>query len=120
MIIMENHIGKISISDTYLSSLIGKTVTSCFGVADMNPRNAGEEFFNMLFKKQSYNIKIDRGVNVRVKNGKLIIDLHITVSYGVNISAIKDSIVNKVQFAVQEATGMTVTKINIFIDNMNI
>ena len=36
MIIVENHIGKITITGAYLSALVGYTVTSCFGVSDMN------------------------------------------------------------------------------------
>jgi len=45
----------------------------------------------------------------------LIIELHISVSYGVNISAIVESIVNKVRYTVEEATDLKVSKVNVYI-----
>ena len=41
------------------------------------------------------------------------------MTFGTNIAAIADSISNKVRFAVEEATGITVSKVNVFIDGMN-
>ena len=43
----------------------------------------------------------DKGVRVRSGNNCLAIDLHIAVTYGVNISAIGKSIVNKVRDTVE-------------------
>ena len=48
----------------------------------------------------------------------LAIDLHIVVTYGVNIAAIVKSIVNKVRYTVEEATGIQVRKVNVFVDGM--
>ena len=48
----------------------------------------------------------------------LAIDLHIIVTYGLNISAIVKSIVNKVRYTVEEATGFEVRKVNVFVDGM--
>ena len=42
--------------------------------------------------------------------GRLSIELHIVVTYGVNIAAIVKSIVNKVRYTVEEATGLEVEK----------
>ena len=60
----------------------------------------------------------DKGVKVRTVAGGLVIDLHIAVTYGVNISAIVKSIVNKVRYTVEEATGLQVAKVNVFVDDM--
>ena len=60
----------------------------------------------------------DKGVKVRYVGGGLVIDLHIAVTYGVNISAIVKSIVNKVRYTVEEATGFQVAKVNVFVDDM--
>ena len=45
-------------------------------------------------------------------------DLHISVIYGMNISAIAKSIVNKVRYTVEEVTGLQVKKVNVFVDGM--
>ena len=39
-------------------------------------------------------------------------------SYGMNISVISKSIVNKVRYTVEQATDLEVKKVNIFVDEM--
>lgn len=118
MLIVENHIGKITISEKYLADLIGYTVSGCFGVADMNECGFFRSFAASLTHLK-HKPRINKGVSIRTKDNKLIIDLHITVAYGTNISVITESITGKVKFAVEEATGTAVSKLNVFIDNMN-
>ena len=115
MIIVENHIGKITITAAYLSALVGYTVTSCFGVSDMNDASPREALLSVLRHAK----QIDKGVTIQSKDKQLIVNLHISVTFGTNIAAIADSISNKVRFAVEEATGITVSKVNVFIDGMN-
>lgn len=59
------------------------------------------------FKRKNYP---DKGVGVRADGGDLIIDLHIIVTYGVNIGTIVDSITNKVRYTVEQSTGLGVKK----------
>lgn len=40
------------------------------------------------------------------------------VTYGVNISAIVQSIIHKVRYTVEDATGMEVAKVNVYVDGM--
>lgn len=118
MVTVENHIGKISVSEGYLVQLVKHTVTVCFGVADVCSVNTLHSTLSALtfgraFRKQ-------RGVAIRAdKEGGLIIDLHIKVSYGTNITAAVNSIVHKVSFTVEESSGLEVHRVNVFVDDMN-
>ena len=116
MIKIDNHLGTIEMKNSYLTSLIGQTVTSCFGVVRMNPASAYQGAKSNVFKKDS----IDNGVIVKLPKGsdKMIIDLHISVTYGINVSAIVDSIINKVRYVVEKETGVEVKKINVYVDSM--
>ncbi len=116
MVKIDNHIGTIELTSGYLSSLIGHTVTSCFGVVRMNPAGASQGVRAAVLKTES----IDNGVKVSTPKGGsgLTIDLHITVMYGVNVAAITDSIMNKVRYTVETETGLTVEKVNVFVDDM--
>ncbi|MEG1027896.1 MAG: Asp23/Gls24 family envelope stress response protein, partial [Oscillospiraceae bacterium] len=105
MIKLENHLGVIDISDKYFVNLVGSHVINCFGVAAM--ASAPKKFFG---KRQ---VGIDKGIGIRVKNNKLIIDLHIIVTYGTNISEIVKSIMHKVQYVVEDKTGFNVAKVNV-------
>ena len=53
-----------------------------------------------------------------MSGNSLVVDLHIIVIYGLNLSATVKSIVNKVRYTVEEATGLEVKKVNVFIDSM--
>ncbi len=114
MIRIDNHLGTIEISEQYFGKLIGNTVTSCFGVVGMANSNAIQSLRSVISK----NNYIDKGVSVCSVGNGLVVDLHIVVTYGVNISAIVSSITNKVSYIVEDITGLKVTKVNVFIDAM--
>lgn len=113
LVSIENQYGKIEISQEYFSNLVGKAASECFGVAGM-VGTAAQGLRSAIAGRQAQ----DTGVRVRASGGGLVIDLHITVVYGVNISAIVKSIVNKVRYTVEQATNLDVSKVNVFVDAM--
>ena len=115
MIRIENHLGVIEISKEYFSTLIGGAASSCFGVAGMAGSNTRQNIRAFFFKKHQY---IDQGVTVKENGDGLVVDLHIVITYGLNISAIVRSIVNKVRYTIEEATGLEVKKVNVYVDAM--
>lgn len=116
MIKIDNYLGSIEISNEYFSNLIGKHVSECFGVKGMVSGSATQKLKTLLSKTD---IK-DKGVVVKSIDNKLVVDIHIEVSYGVNISAVVKNIISKVRYVVEEATGLAVGKVNVFVDNISI
>lgn len=114
MIKLENHLGVIEISQDYFARLVGHAASECFGVAGMVFSTPSQGIRSILSRKDV----ADKGVRVRVSSNSLYIDLHIAVTYGVNIAAIVKSIVNKVRYTVEEATGFQVSKVNVYVDDM--
>lgn len=114
MIKFENHLGYVDISQNYFANLVGHAASECFGVAGMVESTASQGLRYLLKREENQ----DKGVRVRNMADGLVIDLHIAVTYGVNISAIVKSIVNKVRYTVEEATGFQVAKVNVFVDDM--
>lgn len=121
MIDFNNHLGTITYSKQFFYSLIGGTVKKCFGVVDMVASDSVQTFAEKLpgsFIKKT--VMSEKGVTVKYKDNKLYIDLHISVMYGVNIASIVKSIIHKVRFAVEEETEITVDKVNVFIDSVEV
>ncbi len=114
MIKIENHLGTICISQEYFTNLVGHTTTGCFGVSGMAVSNTPQKLTSKFSKRENPN----KGVRVRSVGDRLYIDIHIIVIFGMNISAIVKSIVNKVKYAVEEATGFEVAKVNVYVDSM--
>ena len=122
MIYFENHMGKIEITETYFANLVGNAASSCFGVVGMAHSNTRQQLRAFIRKGQIFpdqgQIFPDQGVAVEMRDDGLFIELHIIITYGLNISAICQSITNKVKYTVEQATGLDVAKIKVFVDGM--
>lgn len=116
MVAIQNPIGKITISNEYFTELIGNTVTNCFGVVSMNVFGIRDTIMAALAPKSAKSAP--RGVSVRFNKDKLIIDLHISLMYGVNMKAVVRSIIHKVGYTVEQGTGYTVEKVNVYVDSI--
>lgn len=114
MINYETRLGKINISYEYLSKLIGNAVSSCYGVVGMAPASKRQRLFG-LFSKKDY---VDKGIIVKGDTDSMSVELHILVSYGMNINAIAKSIVHKVKFVIGESTGIAVKKVTVKVDGI--
>lgn len=114
MLSYETRLGTIDFAESYLSKLIGNEVTSCFGVVGMVARNPKQKIYNKFSKEES----VDTGIKVYENAGLITVELHIVVTYGMNINAIAASITEKVQYVVKEKTGITVDKVIVKVDGI--
>ncbi len=108
MLYMENHIGKIGVSDNYLRELTEQTVLQCFGVAGFSQPTLMERLTGSSFSP----------VRITERNKQLEITLHVKVMYGVNIPAVANSLIHKVEFVVQDAVRVPVSRVRVFVDEI--
>lgn len=114
MLQIENKNGLISVDENVIINIVADVAKDCFGIVEMESKNASEEFWS-LFKKNPH----DKGIYVTFEDNEILIDLHIMVSYGINIPAITESIVHKVNYTVEQITGFTVKQTNVFVDSVS-
>lgn len=114
MISYETNLGFVEITSEYFADLVGSAASSCFGVVAMSDSTAADSMRTLLKRKEL----ASKGVRVKNVGGKLHIELHIVVSYGVNISAIVKSIIHKVKYTVEKSTGLSVGKVGVFVDKV--
>ena len=122
MIKYENQNGYIEITNNYFAKLVGNAAQSCFGVTRMVSSNAMQSIKSVIKNKVERASDMDnssQGITVKSVNGALVIDLNISVSYGVNISAIANSIVNKVRYTIESATDLKVSEVNVHIEGID-
>ena len=111
MIQYNNHLGTIAVSNVVFERLAMHAAMNCFGVAGM----VGE---TGIGRPSLRSARKPRAVTVTVKNKALYVDLHVLMAYGINISAIVQSIVNKVTYQLESATGIPVGEVNVFVDGL--
>ena len=112
---LENHLGTIGISDEYLYSLVKYTVSTCYGVAGIGRIN-GKNFVSLIMEKAGFSK--GKTINIDIHGGKLTIEIHISVIFGVNVSAVTDSLVHKLRYTIKDKTGMDVSRVTVYIDGM--
>lgn len=113
MIKYATHLGSVTIAQNYFAKLIGDAASSCYGVVSMVPR--GFQRLRSTLLRRTFN---DTGIRVRGNDQSLTVDLHITVLYGMNIGAVSKSIIHKVTYVVEEATGIKVSRVIVHVDKL--
>ena len=107
--------GNISIDNEAIAQYAGSVAMECFGVVGMAGINMRDGLVKIL--------KLDsmtRGINVMVRNNKLVINFHIIVAYGVSILAVSNNLISNVKYKVEEFTGIEIEKINIFVEGVKV
>ena len=107
--------GNISIDNEAIAQYAGSVAMECFGVVGMAGINMRDGLVKLL--------KLDsmtRGINVMVRNNKLVINFHINVAYGVSILAVSNNLISNVKYKVEEFTGIEIEKINIFVEGVKV
>ncbi len=113
MVSFYNTLGKVSMTGGYFAELVSVAAQSGYGVAGMAAGGTTDSLKSLLQADFP-----EKGVRVSEENGKLVIDLHIKVVYGLNIAAAVKSITHKVKYTVEEATGLQVKRINVSVDDV--
>ena len=107
--------GNLIIDVDVVAQFAGSVAVECFGIVGMAAVSMSDGIAKMLKKE---NLK--RGINVEMKNNKLILDFHVIVSYGVNIRTVAANLVNNVKYKVEEYTGFEIDKINIYVEGVRV
>ena len=112
---IDNKMGSIQIDPEVIAMYAGTTAVECFGIVGMAAVSMKDGLVRLL-KKES----LTHGINVAIKDNALSIDFHVIVAYGVSISTVADNLIESVKYKVEEFTGMTVDKINIFVEGVRV
>ena len=114
-ILINSELGEISVDNSVVASIAGAVASKCYGVVGMASKNKKGGVIRLLKRDN-----ISRGVSVSVEDSGMVIELHIIVEYGVNISAICDSIVHNVRYQLEHNTGLKVTKVNVLVESVRV
>ncbi len=116
MISHENENGKIIVSTNVYTDIAGTAATNCFGVKGMAARSMKDGMYRLLRKESA-----SKGVSVEFhEDDTITINLHIIVDYGVNLTAVCNSIISEVRYVVTNTTGTEVRSVNVYVDSLSV
>ena len=110
---MHTDLGQVIIDEEVIATYAGINAIECFGIVGMASVNMKDGFAQLLKRDN-----VSKGVHIKINDNKIYIDFHIIVSYGVNIATIADNIISNVKYKVEEFTGMSVKKVNVYVEGV--
>ncbi|MGN0661682.1 MAG: Asp23/Gls24 family envelope stress response protein [Faecalibacterium sp.] len=107
-------LGNVSFTAEYFSTLVGEATKQCYGVAAMAPRDLTDAVVSFV-RGADYS---EKGVRVTQQEGRLVIEVHIAVIYGLNIATAARSISHRIKDEVEQATGLKVARVVVSVDDV--
>lgn len=113
---MSTELGIITIDPEVIAKYAGTVAVECFGIVGMAAVSMKDGLVKLL-KKES----LTHGIQVMIsEDNRITLNFHVIVSYGVSISAVTENLISNVKYKVEEFTGMSVDKINIYIEGVRV
>ena len=113
---MSTDLGIITIDPEVIAKYAGSVAVECFGIVGMAAVSMKDGLVKLL-KKEG----LTKGIQVGISDeNKITLNFHVIVAYGVSISAVTDNLISNVKYKVEEFTGMSVDKINIYIEGVRV
>jgi len=111
----EVRLGRIEVSPVAVAGLAAAAVLECYGVVGMSNSTLYSGLVNVL-QRENYR----RGVQVRVVDQRIVIDLYVVLEYGVRISEVAHNIMENVKFRVEKALGIPIEEVNVHVQGLRI
>ncbi len=110
----DNPLGTIHVSPTAVATIASQALLTCYGVVGMASKNALGELAATLTRDPHH------GIDVRLEDGKIVIEIYVIIQHGTRISSVAASVINAVRFNVEQAISIPVHQINVHVQGLRI
>ena len=109
----EKQYGSIAVSPTAIASIVHHAVDQCYGVVGMASRGMVNGIAQLLSRDPH------KGIEVRLSDEMLEIDLYVIVENGIRIKAVAESVQNTVKFHVEKMMNRPVDAVNVYVQGLS-
>lgn len=106
--------GKIQITPNAIASIAAHATLRSYGIVGMAARNVMEGIAATVTGDPH------KGIDIRLSGDSLKIDLYVIVEYGTRLSSVARSVANTVKFSVENATNLTVSEVNVYVQGLRV
>ena len=110
---MPQESGSVNISEDVIVSLVQNTVTEVDGVAGF-AYTAGNELAELIGLKT-----VAKGIKVQFVDGRIVVDIIITVKYGQNIVEVAQNVQDRVSAVIVSTTGIEDYEVNVHVSGIS-
>ena len=105
--------GRIEISPRAIATVAGDAVLRCYGVVGVASKNLIGGLADLLQPD-----RWGRGVDVRMRDGAVVIDLYVVVQYGTRISEVAHGVMSSVKYSLEQVLGLPVAEVNVHVQGL--
>jgi uncharacterized alkaline shock family protein YloU len=105
--------GRIEIAPRAIATVAGDAVLRCYGVVGVASKNLMGGLADLLQPA-----RWGRGVDVRMHDGTVIIDLYVIIQYGTRISEVAHGVMNNVKYSLEQVLGLPVAEVNVHVQGL--
>ncbi|GAC1435520.1 MAG: Asp23/Gls24 family envelope stress response protein [Ktedonobacteraceae bacterium] len=106
-------LGKIEVLPNAIHSITVQAVYECYGVVGIaSPRLRNGQAI-LLTDEQS-----NQGVQVRLVNDQIILEVYVVLEYGLRISEIAHNIMSSVKYSTEKMLGVPVAQVNVNVQGL--
>lgn len=105
-----SELGRISISSEAIAQIVGHTAAECYGIVGM----AGRGRLPRLLSRE----RLTQGIEVGERDGRLEIDLHVVVEYGLKLAEVAATVRTRVAYEVERQAGLPVASVEVHIEDV--
>lgn len=107
--------GRIEVSPTAIATIVGRATLQSYGVVGMASRRFRDGVAELLNREH-----FTRGVDVRVEENAIVVDVYVILEYGTRISEVARNIMQHVKFSVERSMGMPVSHVNVHVQGLRV
>ena len=106
-------VGEITVTEKTIEEIAGHVATHCYGVVGMCVKSKAE-VLKRVFGSES----LRKGIKVVCRDNTVSIEIHIKVTYGVNIKVLAENVKQDITYAVEKMTGAKVKDVTVCVDDI--
>lgn len=112
----ETILGKIEVSRLAVAHLASEAVLRCYGVVGMAAAGSLRDGLVEILQREATH----RGVEVRLREGDVVVDLYVVIEYGTRISEVARNIMETVKFRLEQALGTPIAEVNVHVQDLRV
>jgi uncharacterized alkaline shock family protein YloU len=114
--LIRTDIGNINIAEEVIATVAGLAAIDCYGLVGMASRKQVKDSLSELLGRDNPG----RGVEVKIHEENLYVDMYIIVSYGTKISEVAHNVMEKVRYTLKEMLGLDVATVNVMVQGVRV
>lgn len=112
---IKNDVGTIYITEDVMLKVVGYAALECYGIVAMSSKRAKDGLVQWLGREN-----LSKGVQLKLVDDMLDVDLFIIVEYGISIAEVCKTIAQTVRYKLESMTGVKVRRVNISVEGVRV